>query len=128
MNSLTQQDLQKAVQQLRDSILGQVATKSDIAKMNTCMQQRSLTQSDIYQALDASRDRFLERLGQPFRQQQASMSSMMAQLDVINRRLITLENQLSVLHGSVRTVHNETTVAAHKGEPERRTMLSQMFS
>jgi hypothetical protein len=96
--------------------------------MNTCVQQRSLTQSDIYQALDASRERFLDRLGQPFRQQQASMSAMMGQLDIINRRLITIENRLGVLHGSVRSVHNETAAAAHRAEPERRTMLSQMFS
>ena len=128
MNSLTQQDLQRAVQQLRDSILGQVATKNDIAKIGACVQQRSITTSDIQMALDVSRERFMDRLGQPFRQQQSSMSAMMAQLDVINKRLVTIETRLGVLHGTVRSVQNGAEVAAQRSEPERRTMLSQIFS
>ena len=87
MQPLSKQELQHAIQQLRDSILGQVATKNDINNAVGAMSQKMFWQADMQRALDASRDRFMDKLGQPFRQQQASMQQIMNQLDQINRRL-----------------------------------------
>lgn len=128
MQPLSKQELQHAIQQLRDSILGQVATKNDINNAVGAMSQKMFCQADMQRALDASRDRFMDKLGQPFRQQQASMQQIMNQLDQINRRLSGLEARISTMHGHIQNVRTDTEAVAHRTEPVKHTMLSQMFS
>ena len=128
MQPLSKQELQHAIQQLRDSILGQVATKNDINNAVGAMSQKMFCQADMHRALDASRDRFMDKLGQPFRQQQASMQQIMNQLDQINRRLSGLEARMGTMHGQIQNVRTDTEAVAHRTEPVKHTMLSQMFS
>lgn len=128
MQPLTKQELQNAVQQLRDSILGQIATKNDINNATNAINQRMFNQNDMQRALDASRERFLDRLGQPFRQQQASIQQMLVCLDQINRRLAAVESRLGIMHGHLKSVRTDTETVAHRTEPVKHSMLSQMFT
>ena len=91
MQPLNKQGLQQAVQQLRDSILGQVATKNDLNSAMNNVSQKMFNQNDMQRALDASRDRFMDKLGQPFRQQQVCNQQIVAQLDLISRRLNAIQ-------------------------------------
>lgn len=128
MQPLTKQELHHAVQQLRDSILGQIATKNDITNATNVIAQRMFNQNDMQRALDASRDRFMDKLGQPFRQQQVVTQQMIAQLDQISRRLAAIEARLGSMHGHLQSVRTDTETVAHRTEPVKRTMLSQMFT
>lgn len=128
MQPLSKQDMQHAMQQLRESIMGQVANKNDINNAVNVMSQRMFDQADMQRALDASRDRFLDKLGQPFRQQQTSMQQMMVQLDQLNKRLAVIEARLGVMHGHLKSVRTDTETVAHRSEPVKQTMLSQVFS
>jgi hypothetical protein len=128
MQPLTKQELQGAMQQLRDSVLGQVATKQDINNATNVISQRLFNQGDMQRALDASRDRFMDKLGQPFRQQQTSMQQMMNQLDAINRRLAAIEKRMGIMHGSINSVRSDAVAVAQRGEVPKKTMLSQMFT
>lgn len=128
MQPLTKQELQSAVQQLRDNILGQVATRQDIANAVTTMSQKMCGRSEIQNAVDASRERFMDRLGQPLRQQQVAMQQILAQLDQINRRLVAMESRLGLVQGSLKSVRTDTETVAHRTEPVKHTMLSQMFT
>lgn len=128
MQPLNKQDMQHAMQQLRENIMGQVATKNDVNNAVNIMSQKMFGQADMQRALDASRDRFLDKLGQPFRQQQTSMQQIMMQLDQLNRRLTVIEARLGVMHGHIKSVRTDTEAVAHRSEPARQTMLSQVFS
>ena len=128
MQPLNKQELQQAVQQLRDSILGQVATKNDINNAVNAMSQKMFCQADMQRALDASRDRFMDKLGQPFRQQQAYNQQVIAQLDQISRRLNAIEVRLGTMHGHLKSVRSDTEAVAHRTEPVKHSMLSQVFS
>ena len=126
MQPLTKPEMQAAMQQLRDSILGQIATKQDVSNAASSIAQRQFNQSDMQRALDASRDRFLDKLGQPFRQQQASIQQIMNQLESIQKRLSVIESRLGVMHGSINSVRSDAV--AQRSEQPKKTMLTQMFS
>ena len=128
MNPLKKQDLQIAVQQLRSAILGQIAVKFNTATVSSAVQQQTLTVADMQQALDASRERFIEHLGQPFKQQQVTNQAMMSQLDNLNRRLLGIESQLASLGQMVKSVQLDADAIAQQSEPQKTTLFSQMFS
>lgn len=128
MQPLTKQELQTAIHQLKDSIAGQSATKQDLAGAVNTITQKICGPNEMQRVLDASRDRFIDRLGQPFRAQQAAMQQMMNQLDIINRRLAAIEARLGTMHGSLNKVHSDTETVAHRTEPGKQTILSQMFT
>ena len=128
MQPLNKHELQQAVQQLRDSILGQVASKNDINSAVNTMSQKMFCQADMQRALDASRDRFMDKLGQPFRQQQAYNQQVIAQLEQINRRLNTIEARMGEMRGQIKSVRYDTEAVAHRTEPVKHSMLSQVFS
>lgn len=128
MNPLKKQDLQIAVQQLRSAILGQLAVKFNTATVSAAVQQKTLTVADMQHALEASRERFIERLGQPFKQQQVTNQAMMSQLDALNRRLLGIESQLILLGQMVKSVQLDADVIAQQSEPQKTTLFSQMFS
>lgn len=128
MQPLNKQELQQAVQQLRDSILGQVATKNDINNAVNAMSQKMFCQADMQRALDASRDRFMDKLGQPFRQQQVYNQQVITQLEQMNRRLNAIEARLGTMHGHLKSVRVDTEAVAHRTEPVKHSMLSQVFS
>lgn len=128
MNPLKKQDLQIAVQQLRSAILGQLAVKFNTSKVSAIVQQKTLTVADMQQALEVSRERFIERLGQPFEQQQITNQAMMSQLDALNKRLVTIESQLISLGQMVKSVQLDADVIAQQSEPQKTTLFSQMFS
>mgnify|MGYP003605274795 FL=1 len=128
MNPLKKQDLQIAVQQLRSAILGQLAVKFNTSTVSATVQQQTLTVADMQQALEASRDRFIERLGQPFKQQQVANQAMMGQIDTLNKRLIAIEFQLISLGQMVKSVQLDADVIAQQSEPQKTTLFSQMFS
>lgn len=128
MNPLKKQDLQIAVQQLRSAILGQLAVKFNTSTVSATVQQQTLTVADMQQALEASRERFIERLGQPFKQQQVANQAMMGQIDTLNKRLIAIEFQLISLGQMVKSVQLDADVIAQQSEPQKTTLFSQMFS
>ena len=128
MQPLNKQELQQAVQQLRDSILGQVATKNDLNSAMNNVSQKMFNQNDMQRALDASRDRFMDKLGQPSRQQQVCNQQIVAQLDLISRRLNAIEARLGTMHGHLQSVRSDTEAVAHRTEPVKHSMLSQVFS
>ncbi|MDQ5885124.1 MAG: hypothetical protein QG645_286 [Patescibacteria group bacterium] len=128
MNPLKKQDLQIAVQQLRSAILGQLAVKFNTSTVSATVQQQTLTVADMQQALEASRERFIERLGQPFKQQQVANQAMMGQIDTLNKRLIAIESQLTSLGQMVKSVQLDADVIAQQSEPQKTTLFSQMFS
>lgn len=128
MNPLKKQDLQIAVQQLRSAILGQLAVRFNTSTVSATVQRQTLTVADMQQALEASRERFIERLGQPFKQQQITNQAMMSQLDALNRRLLGIEAQLISLGQMVKSVQLDADVIAQQSEPQKTTLFSQMFS
>ncbi|MBP9821126.1 hypothetical protein KBC85_03220 [Candidatus Saccharibacteria bacterium] len=128
MNPLKKQDLQIAVQQLRSAILGQLAVRFNTSTVSATVQRQTLTVADMQQALEASRERFIERLGQPFKQQQITNQAMMSQLDALNRRLLGIEAQLISLGQMVKSVQLDADVIAQQSEPQKTTLFSKMFS
>lgn len=92
------------------------------------MSQKMFCQADMQRALDASRDRFMDKLGQPFRQQQAYNQQVIAQLEQINRRLNTIEARMGEMRGQIKSVRYDTEAVAHRTEPVKHSMLSQVFS
>lgn len=128
MQPLTKQELQTAIHQLRDSITGQAATKQDIAGAVNTITQKICSPGEMQRAMDASRERFIDRLGQPLRAQQAATQQIISQLDIISRRLSAIEARLGTMHGSLNKVHTDTETVAQRTEPGKRTMLSQMFT
>jgi len=128
MQPLTKQELQQSMQQLKDSIMGTVATRQDVSNAVTSLSQKMCGRNEIQNAIDASREKYLERLGQPIRQQQAMMQQIIGQLDVINRRLVALESRMGVMHGHLQTVRTDTHTVANRTEPTKTTLLSQMFT
>lgn len=128
MNPLTKQDMQNAVQQLREAILGQVATRRDLDNNIIALQQKTLTIEDMQLALDASRERFIERLGQPFKQQQITNQAMMSQLGTLNRRLLDIEFQIASISKMVKSIQQDADILARQPEPEESTLFSQMLS
>lgn len=128
MNPLKKQNLQIAVQQLRSALLGQLAVKFNTSTVSPSIQQQTVTVAEMQQALDASRERFIEHLGQPFKQQQVTNQAMMSQLDALNRRLIAIESQLISLGQMVKSVQLDADAIAQQSEPQKTTLFSQMFS
>ncbi|MDQ5958590.1 MAG: hypothetical protein QG562_409, partial [Patescibacteria group bacterium] len=105
-----------------------LAVKFNTSTVSATVQQQTLTVADMQQALEASRERFIERLGQPFKQQQVANQAMMGQIDTLNKRLIAIESQLISLGQMVKSVQLDADVIAQQSEPQKTTLFSQMFS
>lgn len=129
MNPLTKQDLQNAFQQLRDSILGATATRQDLVNAVNTLSQRSVNSADIQRSVDNARDKFMERLSVPIRQQMYAMQQITTQLEQLNSRLTAIENTLVVMMEAVKQVRTGTADMMHRTSPSAsKPMFKQMFS
>lgn len=127
MNPLTKQDLQSAFQQLRDSILGATATRQDLANAVTTLSQRSCGAGDVQRSIDSAKDKFIERLSVPIRQQMYSTQQIITQLELLNGRITAIENTLAVMLEAIKQVRTGTVDMLHRGDTAKKPMFSQMF-
>lgn len=127
MSPLTKQDLQNAFLQLRDSILGATATKQELSNAVATLSQRACGVSEIQRTIDGAKDKMIDRMSVPIRQQMFTTQQILTQLEQLNSRLTAMENTLAVMLEAVKQVRVGTVDMMHRTDPQKRPVLSQMF-
>jgi chromosome segregation ATPase len=116
MQPLTRQEMQTAMQQLVVNITNQAATKQDLNRAITTINQQSSAQlqADMARILNQYCERIIDKAYQEFKQQNITMQQINNKLDTNSKRLAAYEQSLASIQASLVGAQKQIDDLAYK--------------